>query len=294
MKLGVIDSGVGGLSVLPHLTASMLPLTELVYVADTAWMPYGCRTPDELRPRVGQLIDWLVTHHGVQAIALACNTATTIALKPENVGNATPFNAFDAMQWLRTAFAVPVVSPVFPTVEWMAYQLAHGHIPNHVVLWATETTVNSTLYQRALADFAQHTMTVTSVSGGPLAARVETHDLSESDELIQSLAHTINAAGSPVSLIMGCTHYPHAWHWLAPHIITAVTLVNPAEHLSAKLQAILGVQEAMDGQAGNLVPPLGYRFFATGDVHAFATTARVLLPHLPWPHITVEPMVLTP
>ncbi len=292
MKLGVIDSGVGGLSVLPHLTDSMLPVTELVYVADTDWMPYSSRTPEQLRPRVSQLIDWMVTHHDVKAIALACNTATTIALKPNGNDNAGPVNAYDAMQWLLTAFAVPVVSPVFHTVDWMAYQLAHGHIPEHVVLWATESTVKSTLYQRALNDFSEYPVKITPVSGGPLAARVEANDLSESDELIQSTAEKINAAGSPVSLIMGCTHYPHAWHWLAPHITGAVTLVNPAEHLSAKLQGILGVQEAAESQDGNAVSSLGYRFFATGDVDAFAATAKVLLPHLPWPNITVEPVLL--
>lgn len=285
MRLGVIDSGVGGLSVVPHLTASLLPITELVYVADTEWIPYGEKTPEQLRPRIAQLVDWLVTEHGVSAIALACNTATTVAMQPGG-------NAFDAMNWLRTAFAVPVVSPVFPTAEWMAYQLAHLHIPEQVVLWATPTTLASGLYQQSLLDFCQQMPHITTVSGLGLAARVEHNDLSARDPLVLQQAEAIAAAGSSMSLIMGCTHYPHAWRWLAPYMSGSITPVNPAEHLSAKLQAILGVADMQAEQPAFRAEHLRYSFYATGSAEAFATTARVLLPNLPWPHITTHPLTL--
>lgn len=79
MKVGVFDSGVGGLSVL-HEALTALPEADFIYYADEAHVPYGEKTDDELRSYVSEVMDFLVAQ-GVDAIVIACNTATTVATR---------------------------------------------------------------------------------------------------------------------------------------------------------------------------------------------------------------------
>ena len=75
--IGVFDSGVGGLSVLHHIRAA-LPAARLIYIADSAHVPYGDKTPEYIQQRAITLTEFLI-QHGAAAIVIACNTATAAA-----------------------------------------------------------------------------------------------------------------------------------------------------------------------------------------------------------------------
>ena len=75
--IGVFDSGVGGLSVLHHIRRT-LPQARLLYVADSAHVPYGDKTPEYIEQRSHTLTRFLI-EQGAQAIVIACNTATAAA-----------------------------------------------------------------------------------------------------------------------------------------------------------------------------------------------------------------------
>lgn len=79
MKVGFFDSGIGGLSVLHHAMKQM-PDTEFIYYADTDHVPYGEKTIEEVRGFVEEIIEFLIGK-GVDAVVIACNTATTVATK---------------------------------------------------------------------------------------------------------------------------------------------------------------------------------------------------------------------
>ena len=75
MKVGVFDSGLGGLSVL-HCAQKMLPNENFIYYADEKHVPYGEKTPEEIRLLVNDIIHFMI-RKGVDAIIIACNTATS-------------------------------------------------------------------------------------------------------------------------------------------------------------------------------------------------------------------------
>ena len=77
--VGVMDSGVGGISVLRHIR-ELLPHENLFYVADSKYAPYGNKSPDFIRKRAVFLADFLVVQ-GAKALVVACNTATAAAIE---------------------------------------------------------------------------------------------------------------------------------------------------------------------------------------------------------------------
>src|SRR5512145_272302 len=127
----VFDSGVGGLSVLDAIAASEHAL-ELDYVADNAWLPYGLKSDAELRARVPALLQRLVEQWRPEAVVVACNTASTIAL--------------DAV---RAALTVPVVG-VVPPIKPAAALTRTGVIG----LLATPATVKRAYTDDLVAQFA--------------------------------------------------------------------------------------------------------------------------------------------
>ena len=77
--IGIFDSGVGGLSVLRQLLR-LLPHEDMVYLADTAWSPYGERSSAEIVQRSLQITRHLIEQHRIKALVVACNTATAHAV----------------------------------------------------------------------------------------------------------------------------------------------------------------------------------------------------------------------
>ena len=79
MKIGIFDSGIGGLSVL-HRAKKMIPDAQFLYYADEKHVPYGEKTEEEIRGFVGEILHFLI-EQDVDAIVIACNTATSVATK---------------------------------------------------------------------------------------------------------------------------------------------------------------------------------------------------------------------
>ncbi|MBP3814197.1 MAG: aspartate/glutamate racemase family protein, partial [Butyrivibrio sp.] len=79
MKIGIFDSGMGGLSVL-HEAYHQLPDQEYIFYADTEHVPYGIKTPEQIIGYTTEIAEFLIDK-GVDAIVVACNTATSVAIK---------------------------------------------------------------------------------------------------------------------------------------------------------------------------------------------------------------------
>ena len=90
MKIGIYDSGIGGLSVL-HRALKKMPEAEFIYYADTKHVPYGEKTREQIKGYVEEVLNFLIAKE-VDAIVIACNTATSVATKE-----------------FRGEFAVPIV-----------------------------------------------------------------------------------------------------------------------------------------------------------------------------------------
>ncbi len=184
-EIGVFDSGVGGFTVLRELRA-LLPHARLRYLADTAYAPYGSRTPEEIRMRSFAITEHLIAQ-GAQLIVIACNTATA--------------HAIDALRqhWP----AVPFVGTE-PGIKPAVAASANGRIG----LLATPSTARSTRL-RALIErhAAGREITVQGCAG--VVDHIEAGDLTspELQALVARHCAPLVEAGVDTALL-GCTHYP--------------------------------------------------------------------------------------
>lgn len=183
--LGVFDSGLGGLTVARALHA-LLPDEDIVYLGDTARVPYGTKGADTVRRYSMGCAKHLI-ERGVKAIVIACNTASAVA--PD---------------LLRAAFDVPVFSVIDPSAEAGVRASKNGRIG----VLATQGTVASGAYPRAVA--AVSTRVETFAYPAPLLVPLaeegwlegEVPELAAKKYLEPLRRHDVDV------LLLGCTHYP--------------------------------------------------------------------------------------
>ena len=219
--IGVFDSGLGGLSVLSAI-AHALPRADLVYLADTAHVPYGPRDDAFIRGRV-LAIGQLLVARGCTLIVVACNTATAAAVAA-----------------LREALPeVPVVG-VEPGVKPAALSSHSGRI----AVLATESTARSERLARLIATHAGE-VTVDVLPCPGWATRVETLRLDEPGFVAEFTAEarrhleTTLAAGCDC-VVLGCTHYAFLAEHLAPLIAGRAELVDVAAAVARQCERLAG------------------------------------------------------
>lgn len=185
----VIDSGLGGISVVRALRASN-PALPLLYLADTAGFPYGKRSAEEITLRAASLVRALLARHPASTMVIACNTLSTLCLDQ-----------------LRAQFSVPFVGTV-PAIKTGA-QLSKSR---RFTLLATPNTAQSRYSSSLVSEFASDCV-VDSYGAPNLAAIAEQMLLGESvdSDLIRAeLAPCFqdDGLGKTDSIVLGCTHYP--------------------------------------------------------------------------------------
>ena len=203
--IGVIDSGVGGLTVLVRLLEKM-PDQPFIFLADQAWCPYGARPATEVVQRVFQLVDYLV-EQGCRMIVLACNTATAAAIEPLRCAYSTiPFVGME-----------PAVKP--------AAQNSQTH---HVGVLATKGTLAGQLFQQTAASCA-HLAQVHTVVGEGLVKLIEEGkaDAQETHQLLKELLAPLLVQNID-QLVLGCTHYPLLRPVLEKILPKGVKIIDPA------------------------------------------------------------------
>ena len=203
--LGVFDSGIGGLSVLRHLPPT-LPGVPLLYLADTAHVPYGPRPLAEVRA-FSEAITRFLLARGAAEIVVACNTASAAALKP-----------------LRLAFPhVPFVG-MEPAVKPAA---EHTHTGVVGVL-ATPATFQGELFASVVERFARDVRVIRNTCPGLVeqieAGRLETPD---TEVMLRSWVEPMLAEGID-ALVLGCTHYPFVIPLLERICGPGVRVIDPA------------------------------------------------------------------
>lgn len=214
--VGVLDSGVGGLSILREIRAQ-LPAEPLLYVADQAHVPYGPRTIEEVRAFTVGIARYLIAQ-GAKLIVVACNTASAAALYP-----------------LRTQFPdVPFVG-MEPAVKPAA-----SHTHNGVIgVIATEATFQGELYASVVGRFAQDVRVEKQVCPEfvLLAEAGETHT-PRAREIIRRRLQPLLDAGID-QLVLGCTHFPFLKDAIQDVVGPGVTIVDPSPAVARQVGRVL-------------------------------------------------------
>jgi glutamate racemase len=246
--IGVLDSGVGGLTV-ARAILDQLPSERLRYIGDTANGPYGPLKIADVRRLALTVADALVAD-GVKLLVLACNTASAACLR-------------DA----RERYPVPVVEVVLPAVRRAVAATRNGRIG----VIGTQATITSRAYEDA---FAAAAVEVTSVACPRFVDFVERGITSGRQVLglAQGYLEPLQRAGVD-TLVLGCTHYPLLSGVLQLAIGPEVTLVSSAEETAKDVLRVLTEHDLLAEPGAEP----RHEFLATGDPAQFARLARRFL-----------------
>lgn len=184
MKIGLLDSGVGGLSVLREIHR-LLPAASLHYVGDSAWCPYGTKSPGVIQQRVFEIADHLLGH-GAEILVIACNSAT-----------------IQAVGALRAEYPLPVVG-MEPGVKPAAERTRSGVIG----VLATEASLAGEKFHQLVNTHARGVRVITR----PCPRFVELVESGilegpEAEAAVDEALAPLLGAGADV-FVLGCTHYP--------------------------------------------------------------------------------------
>ncbi|BEP42144.1 glutamate racemase [Variovorax sp. V15] len=236
-NVGVFDSGVGGLSVLAALRAE-LPHENFVYFADTAYAPYGERGDAYVIERSRAVVEHLLREHGIKALVVACNTATTAAI-----------------HLLRADHPdLPIVG-LEPGLKPAVASSRTGHIS----VLATRGTLASAKYANLRASFAG-SADVRPVPCDGLVKAIEGFD----SDGIAALSERYMAEAGPFgdgpgevdTVVLGCTHYPLVKEELGKHAPATLRFIDtgvPVAQQTRRLLASAGRLADGTGAAGNLL-----------------------------------------
>lgn len=184
--IGILDSGVGGLSVLLEIQ-KLLPTHNLHYIGDSAWCPYGNKPAEQIQQRVFTITDELIKQ-GATIIVVACNSAT-----------------INAVEALRANYPIPFIG-MEPAVKPAAAVTKTGSIG----ILATEASIAGEKFHNLLATHASPKgITVITQPCPDFVTLVEQGILTgpEAEAAIQKYATPMIQSGAD-TLVLGCTHYP--------------------------------------------------------------------------------------
>jgi glutamate racemase len=243
VRIGVFDSGIGGLTVFAAL-AREASGHDLMYLGDTARVPYGTRSPRTVVRYARRVASYLHAQ-GAELIVIACNTATAHALQP--------------LQEAGDRVGVPVLGVIEPGVATALGAHSHGG----VAVLATEGTVSGGAYQRALTA-ARPEMTVHAVPCPLLVPLAEEGWVTGEVPALVVERYVGHLRGQIDTAILGCTHYP-LLRDVFTTVLPGVTLVDSATATAHAVRAIIGPGAPTTGSRSYTVTDHVERFIRVGE-----------------------------
>jgi len=217
--IGVFDSGVGGLSVLTHIH-HLLPGENLCYVADSAFMPYGCKSAALVEERCMKIARFFIEQK-CKAIVVACNTATAVAVHS-----------------IRELYDIPVIG-MEPALKPAVVHSASGVVG----VLATSGTLGSDKFQQLKNRYAKGAELIVQ----PCPGLVEVIEKGDLDALaIRSL---LEVYLKPLldkqvdTLVLGCTHYPFISQLISELAGESVRVIDTGEAISRELKRQLAAHD---------------------------------------------------
>ena len=241
--IGVFDSGIGGLTV-AHEIMRQLPHESVVYLGDTARVPYGPKSPDTVRRYARQITQFLL-EQDVKAIVVACNTATAHALEE-----------------LKADLEVPVIGVIEPGARAAVAASGGGHIG----VIGTAGTIRSHAYEKAIRALDPDAQI--SVRACPLFVPLVEEGWTDHPVTMQVAREYLAplCAQGISALVLGCTHYPLLKNVLRRTLGSRVSLIDSAAETAAEIGRVL-VKYGLDARDSGTDPE--HRFVASDDPKQF-------------------------
>lgn len=251
-SIGIFDSGFGGLTVMRAII-DLLPQENIVYLGDTAHLPYGEKSPEAIRSFSLTYSNFLVEQN-IKLLVIACHTACTVA--------------FDLIQ---ECLPIPVVGVIEPAIAHLETVVQHGDI----VILGTRRTIESKVYQKKIKQRmpSNHLIAVACPLFVPLIEEGwHEHKLAEL-AVLEYLGHlqgkTIDA------VLLACTHYPLLKSLLEKNLVGEKTIafIDPAMSCAQSIKKVLTEKVLLNSST---VHP-SYKFFVTDDPDKFQKLGKNFL-----------------
>ena len=250
--IGVFDSGVGGLTVAREIMRQ-LPQENMVYFGDTARVPYGSKSKNNIIRFSRQIIRFLQTKD-VKAIVIACNTASALALDT-----------------VRKETDIPIIGVIVPGARAAVRETRNGKIG----VVGTEATIRSETYTDVIHSFKKDA-SVIGKSCPLFVPLVEEgfakHKITEEviDIYLSEMKNT-----DVDTMILGCTHYPLLRSKIMAYFGEDVHIVNPAYETAIDLKSVLEDK----GIVNDSKEPAKYEFYVSDAAEKFTKFANSILPY---------------
>lgn len=243
-RIGVFDSGVGGLTVLRELYRQ-LPNESILYFGDTARLPYGTRSKTEIIHFVREILYWM-SDLDVKMAVMACNTSSALALEE-----------------VQSEFDFPILGLILPGAR---AAVAKGR---RIGVISTPATASSNAYRYAIQEI-DPTAEVWQVGCPEFVPLIEQNRIN--DPYTQEVARQYLSpliAQEIDTLVFGCSHYRHLTRVIKQILPLSVQLIDPAEYVVKATEQELELMGLK-----NTKPPLPTRFCVSGCPKTFAQISR--------------------
>lgn len=236
IKIGVFDSGEGGLSVLKEITR-LLPEAEYVYYSDNAHCPYGEKSPEYIQDRARAITERLLKE-GADVIVVACNTATAAAISVlrSEYSDASSQEVRDRVQELTGGRHDHIC---FIGMEPAVKPAALGTRTGVVGVLATAGTLKGSKYLKTKESVDDQVNVFEHVGLG-FVELVEEGRLSgsEAEDVVKASLGPLLSAGADI-IVLGCTHYPFLLHVLQKVAGPDIRFIDPAPAVARQLVHVL-------------------------------------------------------
>ncbi len=218
--IGIFDSGIGGLTVFQAIREK-LPHEHLIYLGDTARLPYGNKSRETITRYSVENTQFLM-RAGVKAVVVACNTASALGLAE-----------------LQKQFSIPILGVIEPGAQAAVAATQSGEVG----IVGTEATISSSSYTKAIQDLNSQ-IRVWGVACPLFVPLAEEGWIEDSITLAVAEKYLASFYKTPIdTLILGCTHYPILKKVISQVLGEKVKLVDSAEQTALALKKLLQEKE---------------------------------------------------
>ena len=247
--IGLLDSGVGGLTVVKKIIAKM-PHEATVFIGDNAHIPYGDKSKAEIIALTKQSVNFLISKN-VKLIIFACNTATAVAMK---------------------TIQKEIEPQIIGVIQSGAVAAANATKNRNVAVVATKMTVGLHAYQKEI-QARDPEITVNEIAAPQIVPLIENNAGHQAYmAALKKILLPINNLGVD-TLVLGCTHYPIIRSEFAQCVKPAVQIIDPADQVAQYTYNIMKRDQMFTDSSAKGK----HEYYTTGDVKMFDELGKIVL-----------------
>lgn len=252
-KIGIFDSGVGGLTVFSEIIKE-LPNENIIYVGDTKRFPYGSKSKENIIQISKQIVNYLILQD-VKLIVIACGTATSQALEE-----------------LRKIYRIPIVGIIGPTIKNCINENTKS-----VGIIATKGTIRSGEWEKQIKQKNKNIETISIET--PLLASMAEEGWTENQVAKEAIKEYMKGLKNTniEKLILGCTHYPLFEKLIQQELGSSVETINTGKQMAKYLKNYLEENEMFNDVGKSIASSQKYSINLTDTECNFINVAEKLL-----------------